>query len=78
MVNETGNRNRIVGMCKFQFQFQLVHCGTITPVIHCGFSPNFARYSDVVSSMRVVFVRNWNWISNFRGVQIHILGVFRL
>jgi len=53
-----------------------VHCGTITPVIRCGFSPNFARYSDVVSSKRVVFVRNRNWISDFRGVQIHILAAF--
>jgi len=47
-------------------------------VIRCGFSPNFARYLDVVSSTRVVFVRNWNWISDIRGVQIHILAVFRL
>jgi len=47
-------------------------------VIRCGFSPNFARYSDVVSSTRVVFVRNRNWVSDFRGVQIHMLAVFRL
>jgi len=47
----------------------------ITPVIRCGFSPNFARYSDVVSSTRVVFVRNRNWIPDFRGVPIHILAV---
>jgi len=43
-------------------------------------SSNFARYSDVVSSTRVVFVRYRNWISDFRGVHvhIHILAVFRL
>ena len=78
MVNETGNRNLILEMCKFQIRFQLVHRGMITPVIRCGFSPNFARYSDVVSLMHVIFVRNRNWISDFRGVQIHILAVFRL
>jgi len=49
-----------------------------TPVLRCGFSANFARYSDVVSSMHVVFVRNQNWISDFKGLQIHILAVFRL
>ena len=78
MVNETRNRNRILEMCKFQFRFRLVHCGIITTVLCCGFSPNFACYSEVVSSTRVVFVRNWNWISDFRGVQIHTLAVFRL
>jgi len=78
VVNETRIIRRILGMCKFQFRFRLVICVTITPVIRCGFSPNFARYSDVVSSTRVIFVRNRNSISNFRGVQIHILAVFRL
>jgi len=58
--------------------FRLVHCGTITPVIRGEFLPNFARYSDVVSWTRVVFLRNRNWISDFRGVQVHILAVFRL
>jgi len=53
-------------------------CGTITAVIRCEFSPNFARYSDVVSSTRVVLVKKENWISDFEGVQIHILAVFRL
>jgi len=52
--NETGNTNRIVEMRKFQFRFRLAHCGRITPVIRCGFSPNFARYSHAVSSTRVV------------------------
>jgi len=51
---------------------------TITAVIRCGFSPNFARYSDVVSSTRVVFVSNRNWICDFIGVQIHVLAVLRL
>ena len=53
-------------------------CGTITAVIRCEFSPNFAPYSDVVSWTRVAFVRKRNQISDFRGVQIHILAVFRL
>ena len=30
------------------------------------------------SSTHVVFVRNQNWISDSRGVHIHILAVFRL
>jgi len=47
-------------------------------VIPCGFPPNFARYWDVVSSTRVVFLRKRNWISDFRGVQIHSLAVFEL
>jgi len=29
MVNETGYRNRILEMCKFQIRCRLVHCGTI-------------------------------------------------
>jgi len=33
MVNETGNRNRILEMCKFRIRFRLAHCGTITSVI---------------------------------------------
>jgi len=37
------NRNRILGMCKFQFRFQLVHCGTITPTILYQFSQNFGK-----------------------------------
>jgi len=67
-------------MCKFHFRFRLVHCGTTTPVFRCGFSPNFALLGCAllgrVSSTRVVFVRNRNWISDFKGVQIHILAVF--
>ena len=37
MVHETGNRNRILEMCKFRIRFRLVHCRTITSVIHSGF-----------------------------------------
>jgi len=29
MVNETGDRNRILEMCKFRIRFRLVYCGTI-------------------------------------------------
>ena len=37
MVNETGNRNRILDMYKFRIRFRLVHCGTITSVARYGF-----------------------------------------
>ena len=37
MVNETGNRKRILMMCKFRIRFRLVHCGTITSVTCYGF-----------------------------------------
>ena len=37
MVNETGNRNRILEMCKFRIRFSLVHCGRITSVTRDGF-----------------------------------------
>jgi len=37
MVNKTGNRNPILGTCKFQIWFQLVYCGRITSVTHYGF-----------------------------------------
>ena len=37
MVNETGNRDMILEMCKFRIRFRLVHCGTITPVTRDGF-----------------------------------------
>ena len=30
-------------MCKFQFRFRLVHCGTITPTILYQFSENFGK-----------------------------------
>jgi len=37
MVNETGNRKQIFGMCKFLIRFRLLHCGTITSVTRYGF-----------------------------------------
>jgi len=46
-IHETRNTNRILGMCKFQFRFRLVHCGTIMPTILYRFSPNFARDSEM-------------------------------
>ena len=75
MISEIGNTNRILGMCKFQLRFRLVHCGMITPLIRCGFLPFFARYSYVVSSTSIVFVKNRNWISDFRGARIRIFAV---
>jgi len=35
--NETGNRSRILEMCKFRIRFRSVHCGTITSVTRYGF-----------------------------------------
>jgi len=37
MVNETGNRNRILEMYKSRIRFRLVHCVTITSVTRYGF-----------------------------------------
>jgi len=37
MVNETGNRNRVIEVCKFRIWFQQVHCGTIMSVTRYGF-----------------------------------------
>jgi len=37
MVYETGNRNRILDMCKFRIYFRLLHCETITSVTREGF-----------------------------------------
>jgi len=37
MVNETGNRNWNLEMCKFRIWFRSLHCGTITSVTHYGF-----------------------------------------
>ena len=58
-----------------------MYCGTITPVIRCGFSPHFARYSDMVSSRNVIDSTssvsetiNRQSISDFRGVEIRILS----
>ena len=53
MVNETGNRNRILEMCKFRIWFRL----GITPTILYRFSPNFACVSEMWSLPRLLFVR---------------------
>jgi len=37
MVNETGNRNRILEMRKFRIWFRLVHCGTNMSITRDGF-----------------------------------------
>ena len=79
MVNETGSRNRILDMFKFRIRFRLVHCGTITPVIRWDFHQILhATRMWSARRVRIVFVRKWNWISDFRDVQIHVLAVFRL
>jgi len=53
MVNETGNRNRILEMCKFRILFRLI----ITSTILYRFSPNFACGSEMWSLRRLLFVR---------------------
>jgi len=53
MVNETGNRNQILEMCKFRILFRLI----ITSTILYRFSPNFARGSEIWSLRRLLFVR---------------------
>jgi len=37
MVNETGNRNWILEMCRFRIRFRLVHRGMIVSVTRYGF-----------------------------------------
>jgi len=37
IVNETGDRKRILEMCKFGIRFRLVHCGTIMSVTRYSF-----------------------------------------
>jgi len=37
MMNETGNKNRILEMCKFRIWFLLVHYGAITSLTRYGF-----------------------------------------
>ena len=44
-------------MCKFQFRFRLMHCGTITPIILYRFSANFVCGSEMWSVLRLLFVR---------------------
>jgi len=53
MVNESGNRNRILEMCKFRIRIQL----RITSTIPHQFSPNFAFGSEMWSFRRLLFVR---------------------
>jgi len=53
MVNETGNRNRNLVMCKCQIWFRLI----ITSTIRYRFSPNFARSSEMWSLRWLLFVR---------------------
>jgi len=53
MANETGNRNRILEMCKFQIWFGLI----ITSTILYRSSPNFAIGSEIWSLRRLLFVR---------------------
>ena len=53
MVNETGNRNWILEMCKFRIWFRL----SITARILCRFSPNFACGSEMWLLRRLLFVR---------------------
>ena len=51
MVNETGNRNRILEMCKFRIWLRLI----ITSTILYRFSPNFACGSQMCSRPRLLF-----------------------
>jgi len=53
MVNETGNRNRILEMRKFWIWFRL----GITSTILYRFSPNFACGSEMWSLRRLLFMR---------------------
>jgi len=53
MVNETGNRNQILEMCKFRISFRL----GITSTTLYRFSPNFACSSEMWSLQWILFVR---------------------
>jgi len=52
MVNETGNRNRFLEMCKFRIWLRLI----MTSTILYRFSPNFACGSQMWSFRRMLFV----------------------
>ena len=54
MVNETGNRNRILEMCKFRIWIRL---GITSTIILHRFSSNFACGSEMWSLCRLLFVR---------------------
>ena len=53
VANETGNRNRILEMCKFRIWLQLI----ITSTILYRFSPNFACGSQMWPRRRLLFAR---------------------
>jgi len=53
MANETGNRNRILELCKFRIWIRLI----ITSTILYRFSPNFACGSQMCSRRRLLFER---------------------
>jgi len=48
MVNETGNGNRILEMCKFQILFRLVYCGTIMSERVTDFAQFYTRVRNVM------------------------------
>jgi len=52
MANETGNRNRILEMCKFRIWFELI----ITSTILYRFSRNFVCGSEIWSLRQLLFV----------------------
>ena len=52
MVNETGNRNMILEMCKFRI---LIRLGITSTILH-RFSSNFACGSEMWSLRRLLFV----------------------
>jgi len=64
MVNKTGNRNRILEMCKFRIWLRLI----ITYTILYRFSPNFACGSQMCSCPRLLF-------EGQTGSSLPILGV---
>jgi len=53
IVNETGNRNRILEMCKFRIWFRLI----ITSIILYRFSGNFACGSEMWLLRHLLFMR---------------------
>ena len=55
VVDETGNWDRILEMCKFQFSLE--HCRMITSVNRYSFSPNLACSSEMWSVLHLVFWR---------------------
>jgi len=80
MVNETGNRNRILDMYKFRIRFRLVHCGTITSVARYGFRQ--ILHADQKCDRFYVWCFGNHKpevdISDFRGVRIPISALFSM